>query len=164
MEITAKELYEFELKRRAEINESLKHTIQLAIGEIGFILIFAKQYIDREFIGGAIFYSSIWISLLLSISALGLCAFGGIYFKIALPNSAKDLEGYRKKLIEFDAEKADAIYGDFLRERWIENATKNSERNRQKSRISLYARLTLIISAVPLTIAVISSFPIPFPL
>jgi hypothetical protein len=157
---SAKEHYHFELARKSEINANLRNNIQLAIAGMGFLFIIGKE---NPICNPLIAYA-FWISFcLLSVSIIS-SAFAAIYFPTRFPDDPKKIERYYQELKQYDAESADINLQKYLIERWIDNASTNASRNRQRSKLNFYSRIALSLSGLPLLLILMSSSKIPFPL
>lgn len=148
-------LYEFEFKHRSEINDNLRHTLQLSIAELAFVLYFFTNFIEKIIQYKQIATLCMWIVFALATISILLCAVGYTFFKTAFPNPAGELKHYKTALQQYDAENAEKMFSEFIHERWVENANKNAQRNKAKSTLSFWARMVLAASAIPLLISVI---------
>lgn len=147
--ISPKEHYEFEVNRRHEINQNLMHVIQFGLAEQASIIYFVSTTkTPSQF--GYCFNLVIWASFVFCLLSLVCAIFGLLYYKNANLNSAKELRDYQKSLQEYDTTTAEQQFSQFLQGRWIDNATKNWERNRGKSQWNLWARIFLVVSSIPL--------------
>ena len=155
--------YDFELARRAEINENLTSTMQASFAMIGFLVFVSSAQNDPKIVPIGLQYS-FWISSSFIAFSLIISAVGILGFATRFPDSPKILNSYYKDLIEHDASTADDNFGDFLKERWIENASVNSVRNRWRSACNFYARLLLLAACIPLAWVAIQTSKVPFPL
>lgn len=148
-------LYDFEFRRRIEINDNLRHTFQLSIAEIAFVIYYSGNLINNIIIYRSIAIYCIWTVMILATISVILCTIGYAFYKTAFPNPASELKSYRVQLEEFDADNAERLFSDFIHERWAENADKNAHRNRAKSALSFWSRILLAVSAIPLLASVI---------
>lgn len=128
------------------------HVLQLGIAEIAAIIYFSLQKFAFQL---DIFLNvMIWISFISCVLSVSMAAFGILYYKTAHLNSAKQLEDYSKELDGFYKVDSAVHFSEFLKARWIENAHKNWERNRLKSKWNFSARIALVVSAIPLVVFV----------
>lgn len=159
-----KDHYELELQRRSEINENLKHTFQLSLALISSIAFISLRSVDFKIMNSVYLLNYlIWISLISCLSSVSICIFATIYFKTAYPNSPRDLVDYRNQLKKYDSDTYEADYTEFLEQRLIDNASINQERNIQKARLSLWARIILVIAALPLVAILVMFVHATFP-
>lgn len=155
-----KEHYNFELARKAEINSAFKTNIQLALTAIGFLYFFGTT--DHS--GNLWLSLAYWLSLFLASTSIALSGIGSVHFSTRFPDSPNTIDDYYQKLREYDVETADEGIERYLEERWIENSSINAQRNRQRSSLAYYSRLSLFAMAFPLVVILVMSSKVRFPI